>query len=54
MAEIRDCFIRTLDETESGINYMMAKLCESVKTNDPDVAKRLEDQELRPQYYSFR
>ncbi|XP_023952164.2 TBC1 domain family member 13 [Bicyclus anynana] len=54
MAEIRDFFIRTLDETESGINYMMMKLCECVKKHDPEVSERLEKQELRPQYYSFR
>ncbi|CAH0716547.1 unnamed protein product, partial [Brenthis ino] len=54
MAEIRDFFIRTLDETESGINYKMSKLCECVKKNDRAVWDRLEKQELRPQYYSFR
>ncbi|XP_039763274.1 TBC1 domain family member 13 [Pararge aegeria] len=54
MAEIRDFFIRTLDETESGINYMMTKLCECLKKNDRDISERLERQELRPQYYSFR
>ncbi|XP_041986626.1 TBC1 domain family member 13 [Aricia agestis] len=54
MAEIRDFFIRTLDETESGINYMMNKLSVCVKENDRAVWDRLEKQELRPQYYSFR
>ncbi|KPI91891.1 TBC1 domain family member 13 [Papilio xuthus] len=54
MAEIRDFFIRTLDEAESGINYMMSKLSECVKRNDRVVWDRMERQELRPQYYSFR
>ncbi|XP_060809655.1 TBC1 domain family member 13 [Amyelois transitella] len=54
MAEIRDFFIRTLDETESGINYMMVKLSDCVKRNDAAVWGRMEAQELRPQYYSFR
>ncbi|XP_045458598.1 TBC1 domain family member 13 [Melitaea cinxia] len=54
MAEIRDFFIRTLDETESGINYMMSKLSECVKKNDRAVWEQLQRQELRPQYYSFR
>ncbi|XP_045509627.1 TBC1 domain family member 13 isoform X2 [Colias croceus] len=54
MAEIRDFFIRALDETESGINYMMAKLNNCLKRNDRAVWDRLEKQELRPQYYSFR
>ncbi|XP_038216913.1 TBC1 domain family member 13 [Zerene cesonia] len=54
MSEIRDFFIRTLDETESGINYMMSRLSDCVKRNDRAVWDRLEKQELRPQYYSFR
>lgn len=54
MAEIRDFFIRTLDESDSGINYVMGKLADIVKKNDPAVFNLLESQELRPQYYSFR
>ncbi|XP_053624634.1 TBC1 domain family member 13 isoform X2 [Plodia interpunctella] len=54
MSEIRDFFIRTLDEAESGINYMMGKLCDCVKRNDVAVWGLLEMQVLRPQYYSFR
>lgn len=54
MAEIRDFFIRTLDETESGINYMMTRLSDCVKRNDREVWDQLERQELQPQYYSFR
>lgn len=54
MAEIRDFFIRALDETDCGINYKMNKLCECVKKNDRAVWDCLEKQELKPQYYSFR
>ncbi|XP_022123984.1 TBC1 domain family member 13 isoform X2 [Pieris rapae] len=54
MAEIRDFFIRSLDETESGINNMMFRLSERLKINDYEVWERLSKQELRPQYYSFR
>ncbi|CAH0401903.1 unnamed protein product [Chilo suppressalis] len=54
MSEIRDFFIRTLDETESGINYMMDRLGSCLRSHDPAVWDRLELQELRPQYYSFR
>lgn len=54
MSEIRDFFIRTLDETESGINYMMSKVCDCVKRHDYTVWSLLEKQELQPQYYSFR
>lgn len=54
MGEIRDFFIKTLDEAEFGINSMMSKLINQVKTNDPEVWMRLHQQELCPQYYSFR
>ncbi|XP_036148660.1 TBC1 domain family member 13 isoform X6 [Monomorium pharaonis] len=54
MAEIRDFFIKTLDEAEFGINSMMSKLTNQVRANDPDVWLRLHQQELCPQYYSFR
>lgn len=54
MGEIRDFFIKSLDETESGINMLMGRLCKELKANDHEVYMRLQDQELRPQYYSFR
>lgn len=54
MAEIRDFFIKTLDEAEFGINSMMNKLTNQVRANDPEVWMRLHQQELCPQYYSFR
>lgn len=54
MAEIRDFYIRTLDESDCGINNVMRKLCDILKLKDPDVYNLLERQELRPQYYSFR
>lgn len=54
MAEIRDFFIKSLDEAEFGINSMMSKLTHQVKENDYDVWLRLNQQELCPQYYSFR
>ncbi|CAG9137531.1 unnamed protein product [Plutella xylostella] len=54
MAEIRDFFIRTLDEAESGINHKMARLAGCVRRLDPPVAALLDRQELHTQYYSFR
>jgi len=54
MGEIRDFFIKTLDEAEFGINSMMSKLTNQVRVNDPEVWLRLHQQELCPQYYSFR
>ncbi|XP_034936802.1 TBC1 domain family member 13 [Chelonus insularis] len=54
MSEIRDFFIKSLDEAEFGINAMMIKLSQQVKTNDHEVWLRLQQQDLCPQYYSFR
>lgn len=54
MSEIRDFFIKSLDEAECGINGMMSKLMAQLKANDPDVWFRLHQLELCPQYYSFR
>nr|CAD7421604.1 unnamed protein product [Timema poppensis] len=54
MGEIRDFFIKSLDEAECGINGMMCKLGEQLKSKDSAVWFRLHDQELYPQYYSFR
>ncbi|CAL7949202.1 unnamed protein product [Xylocopa violacea] len=54
MSEIRDFFIKSLDEAEFGINSMMSKLTTQVKANDPDIWMRLSQQQLYPQYYSFR
>jgi TBC1 domain family member 13 len=54
MGEIRDFFIKTLDESEGGIKNMMAKLSDLLKEKDMAVFEKLKDQELYPQYYSFR
>lgn len=54
MSEIRDFFIKTLDESEGGIKQKMAKLSQLLKEKDAAVWQRLKDQELYPQYYSFR
>lgn len=54
MAEIRDFFIKSLDEAECGIKGMMIKLTQELKKNDFQVWSRLNQQELCPEYYSFR
>ncbi|KAL1456690.1 hypothetical protein WDU94_001398 [Cyamophila willieti] len=54
MGEIRDFFIKSLDETESGINRMMSKLNQTTKQKDLEVWEKLCSIELHPQYYSFR
>lgn len=54
MGEIRDFFIRTLDESESGIGAMMERLMSNLKQHDYQLWNRLRVQELRPQFFSFR
>ena len=54
MSDIRDFFIKSLDESESGINAMMAKLMSKLGGIDPDVKDVLDKQGIRPQYFSFR
>lgn len=54
MSEIRDFFIKTLDDSEGGIKFMMAKLANMLKEKDPEIYNKLKEQELHPQYYSFR
>jgi hypothetical protein len=41
MSDIRDFFIKTLDEAESGINQMMLKLMDKIKLVDPEVEAQL-------------
>ncbi|KAJ9581943.1 hypothetical protein L9F63_003696, partial [Diploptera punctata] len=54
MGEIRDTFIKTLDEADCGINGMMSKLGNELRKHDPEVWQHLHKQELVSQYYSFR
>lgn len=54
MSEIRDFFIKTLDETDTGIVNMMRKVTDRLKENDPVVESYLVKNEIFPQYYSFR
>ena len=55
MSDIRDFFIKTLDESEKGINAMMAKFVSKINRVDPKVHERLMvEQDINPQYFSFR
>ena len=54
MSEIRDFFIKTLDESEMGIYGLMNRLMSKLKECDPQVWNRLKNLELEPQYFSFR
>ena len=54
MSEIRDFFIKTLDESEMGIYGLMNRLMLKLKECDPQVWNRLKNLELEPQFFSFR
>lgn len=54
MSEIRDFFIKTLDDTDTGIVNMMHRVADRLKENDPLVQSYLVKNEIHPQYYSFR
>ena len=54
MSDIRDFFIKSLDEAECGINRMMTKLMDKIKAVDPEVEAQLVAQDIKPQFYSFR
>lgn len=54
MSEIRDFFIKTLDEADYGINTMMTRMLTQLKNHDLDVWLRFQQLDLKPQYYSFR
>lgn len=54
MSEIRDFFIKSLDDSATGIGAMMTKLMEMLKSQNYQLWLRFEEQEIKPQYYSFR
>ncbi|XP_043214609.1 TBC1 domain family member 13-like isoform X2 [Amphibalanus amphitrite] len=54
MSEIRDFFIKTLDDSHSGINFRLRLLMERLHHHDPHLAVRLKVQQLYPQYFAFR
>ncbi|XP_012940740.1 TBC1 domain family member 13 [Aplysia californica] len=54
MGEIRDFFIKTLDDAPCGIGSKMNQLMAMVQKYDRPLWQRLEDQELRPQFFAFR
>ncbi|KAG5869507.1 hypothetical protein JTB14_008058 [Gonioctena quinquepunctata] len=54
MSEIRDFFIKSLDESDRGINKMMNRLLIQLKNCDLEIWLRFQQLDLKPQYYSFR
>ncbi|XP_031556104.1 TBC1 domain family member 13-like [Actinia tenebrosa] len=54
MSEIRDNFIKSLDESATGIGNMMKNLLNLLKEKDPELWISLDKQQMKPQFYSFR
>eukprot|EP01117_Protostelium_nocturnum_P010817 TRINITY_DN3900_c0_g1_i1.p1 TRINITY_DN3900_c0_g1~~TRINITY_DN3900_c0_g1_i1.p1 ORF type:complete len:400 (+),score=59.88 TRINITY_DN3900_c0_g1_i1:385-1584(+) len=54
MAEIRDNFCKTLDNSEVGIHGRILKLNQLLATTDHELWSSLEEKKLNPQFYSFR
>ncbi|XP_032232579.1 TBC1 domain family member 13 [Nematostella vectensis] len=54
MSEIRDNFIKSLDESATGIGSMMQNVLNLIKERDLELWISLEKQQMKPQFYSFR
>mmetsp|Transcript_16680 Transcript_16680/g.54309 ORF Transcript_16680/g.54309 Transcript_16680/m.54309 type:complete len:519 (+) Transcript_16680:52-1608(+) len=54
MAEMRDLFIHSLDNSDSGLNGKMSRLNDLLKDHDPELWKHLFSSQLDPSYYSLR
>ncbi|XP_032979221.1 TBC1 domain family member 13 isoform X2 [Rhinolophus ferrumequinum] len=53
MAEIRDNFIKSLDDSQCGITYKMEKVYSTLKDKDVELYLKLE-QNIKPQFFAFR
>jgi len=54
MSDIRDFFIKTLDDSSTGIQAMMVRLKTRIGQVDPEVEKQLSKQGIKMQYFAFR
>lgn len=54
MSEIRDNFIKTLDDSQCGIGNLMLQLMTMLKKKDVTLWLKLEEQDLKPQFFAFR
>ena len=54
MADMRDLFIHSLDDSEIGLNGKMSKLNDLLKDHDPELWKHFLASQLDPSYYSLR
>uniref|UniRef100_A0A9L0SV53 TBC1 domain family member 13 n=1 Tax=Equus caballus TaxID=9796 RepID=A0A9L0SV53_HORSE len=54
MAEIRDNFIKSLDDSQCGITYKMEKVYSTLKDKDVELYLKLQEQNIKPQFFAFR
>eukprot|EP00090_Calanus_glacialis_P008736 TRINITY_DN17098_c0_g1_i1.p1 TRINITY_DN17098_c0_g1~~TRINITY_DN17098_c0_g1_i1.p1 ORF type:complete len:393 (-),score=158.68 TRINITY_DN17098_c0_g1_i1:174-1352(-) len=54
MSDIRDFFIKTLDDSATGIQAMMVRLNNRLSEVDQAVAIQLQEQGIKMQYFAFR
>ncbi|XP_038962704.1 TBC1 domain family member 13 isoform X2 [Rattus norvegicus] len=54
MAEIRDNFIKSLDDSQCGITYKMEKVYSTLKEKDVELYLKLQEQSIKPQFFAFR
>uniref|UniRef100_A0A3B4F0A5 TBC1 domain family member 13 n=1 Tax=Pundamilia nyererei TaxID=303518 RepID=A0A3B4F0A5_9CICH len=54
MSENRDNFIKSLDDSQCGITYKMESVYSMLKDKDMELYLKLEEQNIKPQYFTFR
>uniref|UniRef100_A0A665WW27 TBC1 domain family member 13 n=1 Tax=Echeneis naucrates TaxID=173247 RepID=A0A665WW27_ECHNA len=54
MSENRDNFIKSLDDSQCGITYKMESVYSMLKDKDLELYLKLEEQNIKPQYFTFR
>ena len=54
MSQVRDNFIKSLDNSSDGINAKMQRLMAMLTQSDPPVSRVFERQSLKPEFFGFR
>uniref|UniRef100_A0A8C5C4H2 Rab-GAP TBC domain-containing protein n=1 Tax=Gadus morhua TaxID=8049 RepID=A0A8C5C4H2_GADMO len=54
MSENRDNFIKSLDDSQCGITFKMESVYSMLKDKDMELYLKLQEQNIKPQYFTFR
>ncbi|XP_075434737.1 TBC1 domain family member 13 isoform X2 [Ascaphus truei] len=54
MAEIRDNFIKSLDDSQCGITSKMERVYSTLKEKDVELYLKLQEQNIKPPFFAFR